>query len=148
MKLKNLAQILLENGINAEYVVTDHGAPENPGNPGNIVKSIEIDSDQKVKFFNFIDKHNDDWKMTSKDNVRLMEEVRFSTTDKYPTLNCETHFKVKDVYGITIYKLSGKSNAWSTDDAELNELCFGISMSIDNNRNYHLGFDVCLGGLK
>lgn len=140
MKLKNLTQLLLENGIKAQYIVDDYGAPENPGVKGNITYTIEVDSDQKVKFFNFIAKHNDEWKMVSKDNVRYMEDVRFSTTDRFPKQNCKDHFMPKDVYGITIY---GPNKFMDVD-----ELVYTISLNIDYYPNYHLSFDVYLGGLK
>jgi len=146
MKLKNLTQILLENGINAEYKVEDFGAPENPGKPGNIVRSIEIDASHKVKFFNFIAKHNDEWKMISKDNVRYMESVSYSTTDKYPKMNTTNHFMPKDVYGIRVYGISWPVVDENPELAEAN-LCYTIETDIDNYRNYTHSFDVTLGGL-
>lgn len=157
MKLKNLTQILLENGINAEYKVEDFGAPENPGKPGNIVRSIEIDASQKVKFFNFIAKHNDEWKIISKDNVRYMESVSYSTTDKCPKMNTTTHFMPKDVYGIRMYYdtssiYSRYYGVWPQVDQNPDSieatLSYTIETDIDNYRNYTHSFDVILGGLK
>ena len=132
MNIKQFNELLFESGISTWVSYDDSMMKHAEDN------YIEIDGNF-TKFYNFINKFSDDWKVTSQDGVRYLELPQYSTIDRWPNESCNTHIRTKDIERIEIYK--------EYDNSLYFDLYIGLKEPMSNGSS-DLKISITLGGLK
>lgn len=132
MNIKQFNELLFESGIETSLHTEDYAERDTNKT------YVEIDGNF-TKFYNFINKFSDDWKVTSQDGIRYLELPQYSTIDRWPNESCNTHILTKEIERVEIYK----ADYGSVDF----DLYLGLKEPMTNG-SYDLKIEVKLGGLK
>jgi|11_taG_2_1085331.scaffolds.fasta_scaffold21323_2 hypothetical protein len=132
MNIKQFNELLFESGIETSLHTEDYAERDTNET------YVEIDGNF-TKFYNFINKFSDDWKVTSQDGVRYLELPQYSTIDRWPNESCNTHIRTKDIERIEIYK--------EYDNSLYFDLYIGLKELMSNGSS-DLKISITLGGLK